>query len=557
MNKSKKFNWAVASPSPTIIFIVILIFILINNTEAIIWKSFDSSYFDLKKEYQEYKPMDYFFQQNGLDSTSAVIEETDSTFIKETLLILAKMEQSENILNNFESSFLFYNFYSEDQKQLINKIKQVNSDSTLFKEIENEFSNNLNLNLLITYAYINNPELQSMKNKWKASIEQYPQEIYLDNILKQYNAFTKTLYTKPGMQYQKEFMTKKFPLPGLLTLKGDIVKTNVIIQSLEYEKSLRNLITEIKMNYYDFIFIQQSIRILKENQAFLKVINSIAESRYSTGASNFSDIIKIHIQIAKLDYELVELNNETNTIKAKLNNLLNRTPDANFVETQNFASLPEIIDYKISLSIDDLYKFTEENQQELKSIKTKIDKMESMLEMGKRMYLPEFTSGASYFEDRSEILKGVKTDMNMSMNKTFNPSPDLTMMSDYFWFNKNDAYLEELKYEIESMKNMLINEKNKYIYESKALYLKLNVAEKEMNLYTSTLIPRAEEALKAVIAAYQAGKVDIVEIIDSFGTYLEFQLKYYKVIKEYRNNLAKLENNAGVVLKKEPVSRIR
>ncbi|MBI5416422.1 TolC family protein [Candidatus Poribacteria bacterium] len=526
-------------------------------------KKFNSTYLDMKKEYQEYKPMDYYLQQNKWESTSVLIKETDSTFIKETLLMLDKMKQSENLLNNFESSFLFYDFHSEDQKQLINKINQAKSDTTLFREIENEFSNNLNLNILITYAYINNPELKSIRNKWKASLQQYPQEIYLDNILKQYNSFTKVLDVKLGTQYQKEFMTKKFPLPGLLTIKGDIVKTNVIMESLEYEKTLRNLITEIKMNYYDFIFLLQSIKIVKENQAFLKVITTIAESKYSTGGSNFSDIIKTHIEIAKLDYELIELNNEIDTIKAKFNSLLNCrdvkfciSTDTNStktqnVETQNFVSLP---DYKISITIDDLYKLTDENQQELKRIRTQIEKMQFMLEMGKRMYLPEFTTGASYFEDKSEILGGINTDMNSNMNKTFNPATDLMMMPDYFWFNKNDAYLEELKYEIESMKNMLSSEKNKYIYSAKSLYLKLDVVERKINLYKSTLIPRSEEALKAVITAYQTGKVDIEEIIDSFETYLEFQLEYYKVVKEYRNNLLELENNVGVNLKKEPVN---
>ncbi|MBI5206529.1 MAG: TolC family protein [Candidatus Firestonebacteria bacterium] len=555
MNKFKKIfkQWNIVETQnfASLLIVMFLLLFFINNAEAMIMgKSFNSTYLDLKKEYQEYKPMDYYLQQNEIKSITA-IEETDSTFIKETLLTFDKMKQSKNLLNNFESSFMFYNFHSEDQKQLINKIKKTNSDTTLFKEIENEFLNNLNINLLITYAYVNNSELKSIRNKWKASLQQYPQEVYLDNILKQYNAFTRVLDTKLGMQYQKEFMAKKFPLPGLLTYKGDIVKTDIIIESLEYEKALRNLITEIKMNYYDFILLQQSIKIVKENQAFLKVITTIAESKYSTGGSNFSDIIKTHIEIAKLDYELIELNNELDIIKSKFNNLLNRNPDANFVETQDFASL---LDYKISITIDDLYKLTEENQQELKSIKTQIDKMQLMLEMVKRMYLPEVTSGASYFENRSDILGGVNTDMNSDMNKTFNPAPDLMMMPDYFWFNKNDAYLEELKYEIESMKNMLSHYKNIYYYTAKSFYLKLDAAEREINLYKFTLIPRAEEALKAVIAAYQAGKVDIEEIIDSFGSYLEFQLEYCKIVKEYRNNLAELENNAGVVLKKEQVN---
>ena len=68
----------------------------------------------------------------------------------------------------------------------------------------------IELELLLALGYAWNPGLKASYQKVRATLEQYPQAVYLDNVLRQYNAFTKQLDTKVGPLRHKEMMMMKF-----------------------------------------------------------------------------------------------------------------------------------------------------------------------------------------------------------------------------------------------------------------------------------------------------------------------------------------------------------
>ena len=78
----------------------------------------------------------------------------------------------------------------------------------------------ITLELLVALGYEWSPGLKSIREKIRAVLEQYPQAAYLENVLRQYNAFTKQLGTKVGPMRHKEMVAMKFPFPGTLALKG-------------------------------------------------------------------------------------------------------------------------------------------------------------------------------------------------------------------------------------------------------------------------------------------------------------------------------------------------
>ncbi|MCY4568447.1 MAG: hypothetical protein OXD49_09105, partial [Candidatus Poribacteria bacterium] len=75
------------------------------------------------------------------------------------------------------------------------------------------------LELLVALGYEWSPGLKSAREKIRAVLEQYPQAVYLENVLRQYNAFTKQLDTKVGPMRHKEMMAMEFPFPDTLALK--------------------------------------------------------------------------------------------------------------------------------------------------------------------------------------------------------------------------------------------------------------------------------------------------------------------------------------------------
>ena len=71
----------------------------------------------------------------------------------------------------------------------------------------------------MAFGYEWNPGLKAAREKIRAVLERYPQAAYLENVLRQYNTFTKQLDTKVGPMRHKEMMAMKFPFPGDLSVE--------------------------------------------------------------------------------------------------------------------------------------------------------------------------------------------------------------------------------------------------------------------------------------------------------------------------------------------------
>ena len=249
--------------------------------------------------------------------------------------------------------------------------------------------------LLVALGYEWNPGLKSALEKMRAILEQYPQAVYLENVLRQYNAFTKQLDTKVGPIHHKEMMAMKFPFPGTLALKGQIITEDVLIAQKEFEIALRDLVTEIKLAYYDYLFVVEATRINEENQKLLEQMIAIAQTKFRVGRGKYSNVIMAQVELSKLANAIITLEQQRETVIARLNTLLNTSADLPL-------GIPiPVEESRIVPTLAELYKLAVEERQEIQKQKLAISKMGLAVEMAKQMTYPDPTLGPSYFENRS------------------------------------------------------------------------------------------------------------------------------------------------------------
>ena len=172
------------------------------------------------------------------------------------------------------------------------------------------------LDLLVAFGYEWNPGLKSAREKIRAVLAQYPQAAYLENVLRQYNAFTKQLDTKVGPMRHKEMMAMKFPFPDTLALKGQIITEDVLIAQKAFEIALRDLVTEIKLAYYDYLFVVEATRINAENQKLLEQMIAIAQAKFRVGQGKYSNVIMAQVELSKLAEAIITLEQQQETIIA-------------------------------------------------------------------------------------------------------------------------------------------------------------------------------------------------------------------------------------------------
>ena len=93
---------------------------------------------------------------------------------------------------------------------------------------------------------------------------------------------------------------------------------------------------------------------------------------------------------------------------------------------------------------------------------------------------------------------------------------------------------------------MLENREQTLTADIQQALFKLRDADRKINLYKESLIPKAEQSLEVNRKGYETGKMEFINLIDAERMLLEFELSYERALADHlkhRSELAKLTGN--------------
>ena len=496
--------------------------------------------------YQELRSADiqppaYYYtevEENSADTKSEPIVEPDPFLSEIEAKVLKYQKQWQARLESeTPTPNLFYDLSTDT-------MKAHRELATSPEEARIQLAQSITVELLVALGYEWNPGLKSAREKIRAVLEQYPQAVYLENVLHQYNAFTKQLDTKAGPLSHKEMVAMKFPFPGTLTLKGQIITEDVRIAQKEFEITLRDLVTEIKLAYYDYLFLTKATRINEENQKLLQQMIVIAQTKFRVGQGKYSNVIMAQVELSKLANTIITLEQQRETIIARLNTLINSSADL------PLGSPVPIEEERVVSTLTELYELAVKNRQEIQKQKLAISKMALVVEMAKQMTYPDPTLGASYFENRGmpDLKHTKKMPMTFSTQRALNPANTA-------WFGHRNSYIHEMDVKIEAIEHHIGELESNLRFVVKKHHFGMETANRSIRLYRQTLLPQARQALDAANTAYQAARIDFLSFLDAQRTLLKLKIEELQALRDYRQHLAQLEQAVGVILPKQSLIR--
>jgi len=221
--------------------------------------------------------------------------------------------------------------------------------------------------------------------------------------------------------------------PDALALKGDLASEDGEIAQRRREIARRDARTAIKTAHYAYAFTNAAITINRESQELLEQMITVAQAKIRVDRGSYNAVIMAQVELAKLSDGIITLEQQRETVIARINTLLNRSPEASL-------GPPRLApDVELGLPLKDVYEVAIRDRQELQQQQLRIGRMNTMIELAARMAYPDPTAGASYFEDR--LRPSVGTDQATS---AFMTRRDLNHRETP-WFGQRDAYIRELK----------------------------------------------------------------------------------------------------------------
>lgn len=386
------------------------------------------------------------------------------------------------------------------------------------------------LDVLINEAIASNPEILSTKNAFEAASARIPQAASLNDPMIEVEhdrIYADRMLTGEPMNMVS--ISQDIPFPTKLYLRAKIASKLAKMAYENYKAKERDVISRVKSAYAELALVYNAIDINQENKDVLDQLSKTAKTRYGAGQGTQADALKAQVELARVDNELIMLEQKRVTAQAKINVLLNRDPKSDFGIP---LAEPAI---KFSRTLDDVYRLVLDNNQELKAYRYAIDRGKAAYDLSINEFMPDFTFKFKQMVDRGGIVDGAWAGM-------------IGATIPLWFFAKQSFGVKEMKSDLEMLKAEYKGKENSILFEANDAYARAVANKKLIELYETAFIPQAQEAVNVAIKGYEAEKSDFLTVLDGQRMLINFKLEHYKAILDLRIALADLERIIGVAV---------
>ncbi|MBI5967274.1 MAG: TolC family protein [Deltaproteobacteria bacterium] len=392
------------------------------------------------------------------------------------------------------------------------------------EQLEKKLTEGASLSDLVTYAYRVNPSVKAAREAWKGMIERYRVETGFPDPEIGFSYFP-----EPLMSTHEVMISQMIPFPGKLFQAGEVVKAEIEMARLEYDKTVRDTIVGVRESYHELFYIKNAKRVVALNRDLLEHLRKVGETAYAQDRATFFDVVKAQSQLAQLQYDAVLLEELEQTEKAQLNARLSRPPGAE-IKFLDEETLPPLV-YKL----EEVYNVARKYQEEIRMAEAQINKARAKVGLAKYEYLPMFRLGASYLRGNPDM---VPEEFRDAVGVQFGLSIPI-------WINKIVGRVEEARAEERkalSMKTSQINETNAMIGN---VYFRLKNSERLIRLYRDQLLPQASQAMEIAETWFREKQGSFTDFVETQSVFYNFQLALARAKADYGRYLAQLERLAG------------
>jgi len=399
-----------------------------------------------------------------------------------------------------------------------------------------DFAAAIDLPGLRAHALANSPEIQAMRQRWRAAQARPSQEGSLPDPM------INTAYHNEGFdrfrQGNRDFTSflrfgaeQEVPFPGKLALKETVAAREADREGAVYRATLLSVLTRLRVAYGDYYLAHKAIEIVSSNKDLLETLAEAAEARYQVGEGLQQDVARAQVELSILVGLLTSLEQARQSAAAGLNAVLNRPPAGPLGAPAPVEKRP------FTYTLDQLESVAKERSPNLKAAEFGVARAETNLDLAKRQYYPDFVLRADYFNKAAldpewEVGAGIRVPL-------------------YFW-RKQAFGVREAAAGVSEARASRQGTSQEVLARLKDFYAQATSADRLVELYGAVVGPQAEIALESASAAYQVGKVDFLTVLNSFTVLNDYQLRYYEELANFDKAVARLQEAAGLLPDESP-----
>lgn len=330
---------------------------------------------------------------------------------------------------------------------------------------------------------------------------------------------------------QRVEISQKIPWPGTLAARESAARYEAAAADREVDALRLAIIAQAKAAYAEWRFVDEALSVNQATRSLLDDLIAVAETRYAAGRALKQDVLQAEVERADLDNQALRLQQQQSAVKARINAMLNRAPDA---------VLPDAAPIRLQPKppvLADLQQMALSQHPDLARLNAQIATSRSRVTLAEKAFFPDFQIGVGYNSLWDEVDK--RPVLGVSIN--------IPLYRDKRRSELDRALADRRRAEhalSERRADLLAD-----LAEARAQVLEMHDA---VAIYADRLVPLAEEYLEAAIADYRSGAGPFLNVITAEQRKLDTDLAHARARADYQRRIAELERWTGGQLHASP-----
>jgi outer membrane protein TolC len=389
------------------------------------------------------------------------------------------------------------------------------------------------LSQLLAEAAANNPQISAADYGARAAKQMAPQVTTLPDPKLTYQQLSVGSpkpfagYTNSDFAYIGVGASQELPYPGKLRARGEVAERDADTKLAEVEVTKTSIADAIKADYLQLAYLQQTLGILRQNEAVLDQLIQDATAHYQVGQGMQQDVLQAQVNRTKIVKEITMHHRLMGQTQAHLKGLLSRDQGSPDIVTEDLMETP------LTRTSDELLAVVRQNNPQIQVDASSIRKQDAQLVSAKREGKPDFEIGYIY----------------QNTDRKYRDYYMLTFDVRFPRKTRVNAEIAEATEKRSESQQTLNAHLQQQLAEVKEGYVEATSDAELLKEYREGLIPQSDAAYRATLNAYASNREQFIHVLLYFTDLLSLRLEYAQTLVHHEAALAHLESLTGATLR--------
>ena len=382
----------------------------------------------------------------------------------------------------------------------------------------------IDLDACIAQAVTANPEVKAAFARWQAAVEQVPQAAALPD-----PSLILETVTQQESPEHRVGLRQELPPPGLLRAESGMAAREAAARRHQFEAEQFKAVYTVREAYYECRYLDASIAFAREALELVTGLEQTLRDRYAASAAAHPDVLRTQAEAGTIGNEVRTLEDMRPVLSARLRSAMGLAPDGPLLWPSAEIADPTAPDERAVLDA------IAQANPELKAARERVYAADFGRRRARALSWPAFMLG----------VKGMRMEGGSDMGDNEYPVEVMLEMSIPLNMRKNGARRRQATAMAREADAMRTAEDYRLQTAAKDVLYRYRDATRRVTLVQESLIPKQEEAVRAMRTAFAASNTPFVDLIEAHRTLLDLRRMQERARTDRLEALAELDMLLG------------